>query len=448
LALTHHDRRLRPGGSVLLVNASVKARSRHARLSPPLGLAYIGAVLLARGYDVTAEDCNLTDFNPARMRRRIEELMPHIVGISASTETYPNALAIASIVKEASPSTTVVVGGPHASVMHRLVAAERDVDVVVRGEGEHTMLELADRLASGAEDLAAIDGITYVADGIVTATGDRPAIDNPDVLPFPARDLFPLPMYEQAASVLMSRGGCPCNCVFCAVNNIWQGRRRFRSVNNVVKEIELVVERYGVDEISFADDTFTLGRRHVMALCDRLLQVGAERLLCEWRCTTRVDMVDHLLLETMHRAGCRRIAFGVESGSPRILDSLGKGITQTHVLHAVATSLALGMDVLCSFMFPHPEDTEDTIRQQTEFMNTLANMGATVSLALTTPFPGTAYYQNTSAFGIRLLTERWDEFDGKHLVIATRHLSEDRLRLLLADLIRDVAVRADTLEAF
>ncbi len=417
-------------------------------MSPPLGLAYIAAVLLAHGYDVTAEDCNLTDFNPARLRRRLEDWMPHIVGISASTETYPNALAIASIAKEANPTTTVVVGGPHTSVTHRQAAAERDIDVVVRGEAEHTMLALADCLASGADSLAAIEGITYVADGIVTATGDRPAISDPDVLPLPARDLFPLPMYEQASSVLMSRGGCPCDCVFCAVNNIWKGRRRFRSADNVVKEVELLVERYGCDQISFADDTFTLSRRHATNLCDRLLQVGAGRLLCEWRCTTRVDMVDHVLLETMRRAGCRSIAFGVESGSPRILDALGKGITREQVLHAVATSLDLGMEVLCSFMFPHPDDTEDTIRQQTEFMNTLANMGATVSLALTTPFPGTAYYENANAFGIRILTDRLDEFDGKHLVIATRHLSEDRLRSLLADLMRDVGVPSDTLQAF
>ncbi len=448
MAPNHHERPRRGAARVLLVNASVKARSRHARLSPPLGLAYIAAVLLAQGYDVTAEDCNLTDFNPARLRRRIEDRMPHIVGISASTETYPNALAIASIAKEANPSTTVVVGGPHASVMHRQTAAEPDIDVVVRGEGEHTMLALADCLASGADSLAAIEGITYAADGSVTATGDRPAISDLDALPLPARDLFPLPMYEQAASVLMSRGGCPCECVFCAVNNIWKGRRRFRSADNVVKEVELLVERYGCDEISFADDTFTLSRRHATNLCDRLLEVGAGRLLCEWRCTTRVDMVDPVLLETMRRAGCRRIAFGVESGSPRILNSLGKRITRKQVLHAVATSLELGMEVLCSFMFPHPDDTEDTIRQQTEFMNTLANMGAMVSLALTTPFPGTAYYENPNAFGIRILTDRLDEFDGKHLVIATRHLSEDRLRSLLADLMRDVGVQSDTLQAF
>jgi anaerobic magnesium-protoporphyrin IX monomethyl ester cyclase len=448
LALTHHDQQRRHGGSVLLVNASVRAPSRHARLSPPLGLAYIAGVLLAHGYDVAAEDCNLTDFNPARLRGRIEDLRPRMVGISASTETYPNALEIASIAKRANPSIAVVIGGPHASVMHRQAAAEPDIDVVVRGEGEHTMLALADCLASGVGSLTAIAGITYVADGRVAATGDRPAISDPDALPLPARDLFPLPMYEQPASVLTSRGGCPCDCVFCAVNNIWKGRRRFRSADDVVREVELLVERYGCDEISFADDTFTLSRRHATSLCDRLLPAGAGGLLCEWRCTTRVDMVDHDLLDTMRRAGCRSIAYGVESGSPRILESLGKRITRAHVLHAVAASLDLGMEVLCSFMFPHPDDTEDTIRQQTEFMNTLVNMGATVSLALTTPFPGTAYYENANALGIRILTDRLDEFDGKHLVIATRHLSEERLRSLLADLQRDVGLQSDTLRAF
>jgi radical SAM superfamily enzyme YgiQ (UPF0313 family) len=429
------------GARVLLLNASVTARSRHARLSPPLGLAYIGAVLLEHGYDVTAEDCNLTDFNPTRLQQSLRDCAADIVGISASTETYPNALAIAAIAKAVDPSTTVVIGGPHASVLHRRAAAERDIDIVVRGEGEYTMLAIADFVSRGLGSLAAIEGLTSVCHNAITATPDRRSIDDPDALPVPARDLFPLPMYESAFSVLMSRGGCPCDCVFCVVNNIWNGQRRFRSAKNVVNEIEGLVEKYGCDEISFADDTFTLSRKHALRLCDRLLTVGGGSPLCQWRCTTRVDMVDRTLLETMRRAGCGTIAYGVESGSPRILESLGKGISREQVRLAVAVSVDLGMDVLCSFMFPHPDDTEDTIREQTEFMNTLADMGATVSLALTTPFPGTAYYDRASDFGIRMLTDRLEEFDGKHLVIATRYLSEDRLRSLLGDLMRDVGVQ-------
>jgi len=331
--------------------------------------------------------------------------------------------------------------------MHRDVAAERHVDIVVRGEGEYTMLAIADGLLRGHGALGEVTGITYTANGDVIIAADRPFILNPDELPTPARDLFPLPMYDRAISVLMSRGGCPCDCVFCAVNNIWQGGRRFRSAQNVVKEIVELIKTQDCDEINFADDTFTLSRKHVGELCEAFAEAG-EMARCEWRCTTRVDMVDRALLETMREAGCTSITFGVESGSQRILDSIDKRITCGQVLNAVGTALDLGMDVLCSFMFPHPDDTEETVGEQKAFMNRLIDLGATVSLALTTPFPGTPYYENADALGIRILTTRWDEFDGKHLVIATRHLSEDQLRGLLSDLIRAVGMQTDSVPAY
>lgn len=432
---------------ILLVNASVRTRSRHSRLSPPLGLAYIGAVLLQHGYSVTAEDCNLTDFNPVRMRRLLEDRAPRIVGISVSTETYLSALRIAAMAKDVDPAVTVVVGGPHASVMHRDVAAMRDVDIVVRGEGEYTMLAIADWLIGGKGTLETITGITYAAGAGVVVAPDRQFIQDPDELPMPARDLFPLPMYDRAMSVLMSRGGCPCDCAFCAVNNIWQGGRRFRSARNVVNEIVELIRTQDCDEINFADDTFTLSRKHVVKLCEAFAEAG-DVARCEWRCTTRVDMVDRALLELMREAGCTSITFGVESGSQRILDSIDKGITREQVLEAVVSTLELGMDVLCSFMFPHPDDTVETAGEQQAFMEQLVGLGATVSLALTTPFPGTPYYENADALGIRMLTTRWDEFDGKHLVIATRYLSEVQLRRMLDDLIRAVGMQTDGAAAY
>jgi len=432
---------------ILLVNAPVTNPSRHSRLSPPLGLAYIGAVLLQDGYSVTAEDCNLTDFNATRMRRLLEDRAPRIVGISASTETYPNALRIAAMAKDVDPMVTVVAGGPHASVMHRHVAAKRDVDIVVRGEGEYTMLAVADCLIRGHGTFGEIAGITYTSNGSVIVAPDRPFILNPDELPTPARGLFPLPMYDRAMSVLMSRGGCPCDCAFCAVNNIWQGGRRFRSARNVVQEIVELIETEGCDGINFADDTFTLSRKHVVTLCEAFAEAG-DVARCEWRCTTRVDMVDRELLGIMREAGCRSITFGVESGSQRILDAIDKKITREQVLEAVTTALGLGMDVLCSFMFPHPDDTEETVAEQKAFMDRLVELGATVSLALTTPFPGTPYYENADALGIRMLTTRLEEFDGKHLVIATRYLSEVRLRALLSDLIQAVGMQTDPVAAY
>ena len=435
--------RERTAMDILLVNASVKARSKHARLSPPLGLAYIGAVLLGERYSVSAEDCNLTDFNPTRMRRMVEDRAPRIVGISTNTETYPNGLRIAEIVKAVDPRITVVLGGPHATVMHCEVAREPNVDIVVRGEGEYAMRDIADCLVRGRGSIDDIGGITFCKDGEVRVAPDRRFIVEPDELPFPTRELFPLPMYERPATLLMSRGGCPCDCVFCAVNNIWKGRRRFRDPDNVVAEMLFLVHTLGSDEVSFADDTFTLSRKHVTGLCDRLIRL--EDSSCRWRCTTRVDMVDRPLLEHMRRAGCVSITFGVESGSQRILDAVAKNITREQVLAAVGAALEVGMEVLCSFMFPHPDDTDETVHEQTTFMKALIAMGATVSLALTTPFPGTPYYQHPSDHGIKILTNRWEEFDAKHLVIETKYLSEARLQSLLGELLRDVGLRSDSL---
>jgi anaerobic magnesium-protoporphyrin IX monomethyl ester cyclase len=303
-----------------------------------------------------------------------------------------------------------------------------------------TMLELADCLIRKKGRPGDIRGLFYRDEGGIRATPERPLIPDPDVLPFPARELFPLPMYESPGQVLMSRGGCPFNCPFCAVNTIWKGARRFRSPENVVREILHVFGRFGFDEISFADDTFTLNRDLVVRLCGLSSEIRAV-FPWRWKCTTRVDRVDRDLLKRMRGAGCYGITFGVEAGSQKILDTLGKRITPGQVRNAVRASLDSGLEVLCSFMFPHPEDTEETIREQKRFMKELVDAGATVSLAFTTPLPGTDYYDRAEERGIRLLTDRWEEFDAKHLLIATRILSEEKLAPLLEELLREVGMR-------
>ena len=307
------------------------------------------------------------------------------------------------------------------------------------------MLRLADCLIRNQGKLAEIEGIAYEQDGRLIVTPERPFICNPDELPFPARELFPIPLYEQPGQVLMSRGGCPFNCVFCAVNNIWKGERRFRSVDNVLREILHVNEIMGIGEIGFADDTFTLNRQRVLSLCERSKELQ-RRFTWGWTCTTRADLVDRELLETMHDAGCHRITYGVETGSQKVLDSIGKRITLDRVRGAVRTALDLEMGVLCSFMFPHPGDTEETIREQKHFMKELVDMGATVTMAMTTPFPGTDYYTRADELGIELLTDSWEEFDAKHLIIATRQLRKERLEELLEELIEHVGLRAQLQE--
>ncbi len=424
---------------ILLVNAPTPSLSKHAGLAPPLGLAYIAAVLLRAGYSVSAIDFNVSGFHPRLLKGILERETPRIFGISAHTETYLSGLMIAEFVKQVNPDITVVMGGTHPTVMCQEAAGEKNVDVVVRGEGEYAMLELADSIIRNKGNLAQIKGIAYQENGVLKTTPERPFINDPDELPFPARGLFPLPLYQSPGTVLISRGGCPFSCHFCAVNNIWQGRRRYRKPEKVVEEILYIFKYAQAQEITFADDIFTLDRGRVLELCDLLKDVkGPLRL--RWMCSTRVDLVDRELLEKMHEAGCYNIQYGIEAGSQKILDSIGKKITLEQVREAVRTTLDIGIEVTCSFMFPHPEDTEETIREQKQLMKELRKMGVTETLSATTPFPGTYYYEHADELGIKILASNWDEYDCKHLIITTKYLSEEKIKSLLADLLQDVGL--------
>lgn len=423
-------------GSVLLVNAPVGETSAgsHAALHPPLGLGYIGAVLRERGHTVSARDLNVTGMNPAVVERAVNRSEADILGVSAHTETYPNALDIARTATDVNPDLTVFLGGPHASVNDAEAAAVDAIDYVVRGEGELTTAELVTTVSKGGNP-EAVDGISFERNGQLVQTPDRPYIQDPTELPFPARDLFPLDLYEHPGNMLFSRGGCPFQCHFCAVNNIWgDGTRRYRAVEDVLEEVQLLVDKFGVKQINFADDTFTLRRDKTEELLAELRDLDT-RYPWDFTCSTRVDLVDKDLLETLAEAGCSGIQFGVEAGSQEILDSIGKKISLTEARDAIKAAVDLDMDVLASFMFPHPDDTAATIRQQAAFMQEIKDTGAAISLAFTTPYPGTVYDEYVKSGDIEVRADSWDEYDAKHLVIDTKNLSFDELEGLKDEVI-------------
>ena len=423
---------------IVLVNAPIKILSNHARLSPPLGLGHIASVLIENGYSVSVVDFNISGYNPRILKRILEKETPRIIGISIHTGSYLNGLRIARLAKQLMPDITVVIGGTHPTILYKEVASEQGIDVVVIGEGEYTMLELADYFIRNKGTLNEIKGIAYSdKTGTIAVTPSRSFIENPDKLPFPARELFPLPLYEEPGQVLTSRGGCPYNCHFCAVNSIWKGKRRFRSSEEVIREIMYIHDNFGLKDISFVDDTFTLDRDSTIRLCD-LSQNIKGTFSWRWKCATRVDLVDRVLLNKMHEAGCYSITYGIEAGSQKILDSIGKKITLDQIRTAMNNTLEVGIRVECAFMFPHPEDTVETILEQKKLMKELLDMGVVETLASTTPYPGTYYYENAKALGIKILANNWDEFDARHLVISTKHLSEERLKYLLEEMIDEL----------
>jgi len=412
---------------VLLFQAPVSIRSPHAHLSPPLGLAYVAQFLLEQGHTVDLVDLNLTGLNPARIRATLNRVRPELVGISSHTETYPNAVILAALVKKHDPQTPVIFGGPHASILPLEVLAEPDVDYVAVGEGEQTAAELVRALEVGV-DAAALDRITglgFKEDGVAVLNAPREPLDAADI-GRPARHLLSLEFYEDAHNVLTARGGCPYRCPFCSASHIWGGHRRMRPVADVMAEVRDVIRDYDAAHVFFVDDILTLNRGWLDELMDAIEASGGG---FTWGCATRVDRVDAEMLGRMAETGCTGIQFGIESGAQEILDSV-KGIQKQDALEAVRSAVQAGISVSCSFMIPFPDDTEETLSQTAAFMSDIRDAGGKLLISYTTPFPGTMFYERAEELGLTILTRDWSLYDCKHMVMETKNFSAQRIESL------------------
>jgi len=389
------------------------ALRRKAKLRILLLQAYVAAHLSDADHNVEVIDFNISGLNPRRVALALKRLSPGLVGISAHTETYPNALRIAELVKIHDPSIPVVMGGPHASILPVDVLAHSDVDFVVIGEGERTAIELAGALESGAGEsaLREIAGLGYKTSGTITMNSPREPLDAA-LVGRPARHLLTLDFYEDAFNVLTARGGCPYKCPFCSASHLWGGRRRSRPVEDIMAEVLDMFVTYGARHIFFVDDIFTLNRKWLGELLDLLAARPAD---LTWSCATRVDLVDQGLLERMAAAGCVGMQYGVESGAQSILDSV-KSIKKED---AIETS--------CSFMVPFPEDTEETLAETLALMKVLKDAGGNLLMSFTTPYPGTMFYDRAEELGLRILEDDWEFYDAKQLVMETKFLSRERI---------------------
>jgi radical SAM superfamily enzyme YgiQ (UPF0313 family) len=209
-----------------------------------------------------------------------------------------------------------------------------------------------------------------------------------------------------------------------------------RSPKSIVAELEELSSDYGVDRVFFTDDLFTMDKRWVRELADELR--GMERRV-EWGCATRVDQVDADLLRVMAEAGCTGVQFGVESGSQRILDSV-KGIDKAQVLEAIRAAVAEGIDAVSSFMVPFPEDTRETLAESFAFMREVRDAGSRIFLSYTCPYPGTVFYEKAHELGLRILSDDWGQYDAKHVVMETSHLSAKEIESIVSDMAEDLGL--------
>jgi len=369
----------------------------------PLGLGYLASVLEKENHKVKIIDAPVLDYTLEDIKEEIKEFKPDWVGITSVTSTIYDAYKVAEIAKEVDPEIRTIMGGPHVSFTARKTLEEcRFVDVVARGEGEGVVLDIAK-----GYDLSEIKGITYREDGEIRENEPRGFIQDLDNLPFPAYHLFPMERYqiegERFANIITSRG-CPFSCIFCSSSALCGKRWRARSPGNVVEELEFLKDRYGITEVEFLDDTFTLNRHRAEEICDLMIK---KRLNIRWSCSSRVDTISQALVKKLKRAGCYLLYLGIESGSQKLLDTIQKKITLAQARDAVRMIKEQGLQTVCTFMLGIPGETVKTIKSTINFAKRLNPSMA--QFTLLTPYPGTKLFSIADKKGW-ILTKDWSKY--------------------------------------
>ncbi len=386
---------------------------------PPLGIAYIAAVLRDNGHDVSIVDYNVTD-------EKTDFGKYDIVGISTDTSRYKSSLRLAKDAKDA--GCTVIMGGPHVSYRDEEVLRTGLCDFVVREEGEQTMLELA--AAISTKETADIKGISYLTDGLLQRNPERGFMSNIDEL-LPARDLLDMNAYRhlemggrKMTSILTSRG-CPFGCSFCCSTEFSGRTWRARSPIRVVDEIAEIVTHYGFDGIAFLDDNFTLDPGRVVTICEEILR---RNLDIYWWCFSRADTLlkNEEMVAMMAKAGCKYIFIGFEARHQKTLDSYNKKTNDAMPKGVTKLLKKHGISVHGSFIIGHPHETRDMIRDTIGYAKEINPQA--VQFTILTPYPGTRLYEDVQD---RIVCHDWDRYDCLHSVIRTDHLSPKDLEGLL-----------------
>lgn len=398
---------------VMLINPYDENALKNALgfISPPMNLMYLASSLENESYSVKIIDDNLLEKGHKAVSQLVEKLNPEIVAVTASTSTIKSALKYLELVKNILPSSLTVIGGPHATFLpFETLNNSKNLDVVVIGEGEKTMVDLADQVSGeNISDLENIRGIVFKDShtGNLKKTQPRPLIMDLDSLPSPARHLVPFKSYgstqKQSEGIITSRG-CVYSCNYCSSSLIMGKKFRSRSPDNVVDEIEELIDNYQITDIGFMDDTFMLNKRRANDIAD---EIKSRNLDLSFVASSRVDRVNRSLLQNLESAGMNTIYYGVESGSQRILDLMEKNITLKNAEDAVKAAKSAGLEVLTSFILGYPGETEEDINKTINFSTKFDPDYCQYSIL--TPFPGTKIYNELLEKDL-IANVDWDEY--------------------------------------
>lgn len=392
------------------------------RIYPSVGLGYIAACLEKAGHEVKILDAVMENWmkinrredglkyigmSYEELKERIKSESPDIVGITGLSVDAINSRNIANVVKSANKDIKVVVGGCHFSVTYNDEINNENIDFICIGEGEITIVELVKAL-EGKMKLKDVKGLVWKKDGKTIVNESRPFIQNLDELPFPAFHLMNMEKYfklcgymqgshlipDRHFSIITSRS-CPYACIFCSVRTIMGRGFRPRSPENVIKEMELMADKYKVKLLSIEDDNLTFDKKRAEKIFDLMIERGLNKKM-KWDTPNgvRADTLDENLLRKMKESGAIRIWISPESGSQKVVDNIiGKKLDLNVVENVVKICQKIGLKISCFFMVGLPGETKEDIEKTITFAERLRSYGATPLCAIVRPTFGTDLYK-------------------------------------------------------
>ena len=409
----------------------------HQSFGPPLGLAYIASGLEEAGHDVKIIDGLLLNCKLRHIKKEIKSYDPEIVGVSATTPYIHFALSYVNIAKKIKPNCITILGGTHPTFRDKeILQNNQNVDIIVRGEAEITLVELLKKIKEN--DISSVNGITYRQENRIIRNDNREFIKDLDSIPFPAYHLLDMDKYvvsrydagitgelgKQFTTMITSRG-CPFACYFCASGEFWSKREkvwRGRSPENIVEEIKLLTSKYKKEIIEILDDTFTYDKQRAIKICEL---INKENIDVELIITTRVDFFDKDIALALKKAGGTLVWFGVESSNQMTLDFLKKGFKVEDTIKAVKIAKEAGLEAAGYFAIGSPHETKEMIEDSIDFAYRLGLKFAGFPILI--PFPGTELFEMAEKNGL-LKTKDWSKYMLNNPVMKLEHLTDKELK--------------------
>lgn len=391
----------------------------------PISLPMIAGLLLKNNIEVKIDDFIVEDFDFDQAIKKIVAYEPDLAIVNFSTVSFDNDKEFVGRIKEKLAKTHFSAIGVHVTSLPERTLKDTDLDSVIRGEPEMTCLKLCQTLG-GKGNLNKVSGLSYKIGKKIINNPDRPEIEDLDSLPFAARhllknDRYFMPVYNRPYTLLITARGCPNSCIFCTANKYYGKKFRMRKVEKVIEEIEEIVKKNKITDITMWADTFTLNKKYVLDLC-RL--IGERKLKFKWMCNARVNTVDSEMLKAMKAAGCIGIAYGVESGVQKILNNAKKGITLRQIEKTFSLTRKAKIDSLAHVIFGLPGESKKTIRDTIKFINKIDPDYVQFYCAI--PFHGTEFRQIAEKNNW-IVTDDWSKYELNQSIIETPELSKKDL---------------------